>query len=118
MTALSIVHAGQTAVVPLAHVHTFCAHSRSCVALGAFVSYWCDAHVLCVAHVRSLETVGATFSYSPSVHTSALVHASPLLWLEKLVPSLQSSHSRSFVLLGARLWPLPTAHVFHGVPWP
>jgi len=59
---------------PPTHVHCFCAHWRSLVALAARDSYWCSLHTVCDAHVPGVVGVGATTTYSSASHLFTSLH--------------------------------------------
>lgn len=96
-------HASPVDPAPLAHVHTFSAHSRSLVGVSSTDSYWCDAHTLCAAHVPGNVSVGFTFMYSVLEHLFTGEHTRFCVFdgavLSYVVPSEQIDHAEQVLPL-------------------
>ena len=75
--------------VPCAHVHTFRSHSRSLVAVAAWVSYWAAVHVEWLATVPHAPSskVAATFMYSSAPTAFTAVH-----WRSDVAVGAATSH--------------------------
>ena len=94
-----MVQAVPAAPAPLVHVHTFCEHSRSLVAVSSLDSYWALLQSVCTEQVPPVVSVGAV-----DIHSVPVVHTFTLL------------HTRFCVMLGAVVsYVDPSVHVAHAV---